>query len=113
MGGESLLAALVRRFCDPRQHSTEIGVSVEDDERCCCVPPAQVRKKLVNRLQEGLCLPELAFGDQDVSLFEANENIRFSLEVKISPVALHGEGAKHSLGEKETYGSTAATCIWC
>lgn len=71
-----------------REHRAEVGVAVEEQHRSLGVPPAQVRKQLVERRQERfLTFPEFTFRDENVAVLYANQDVGLSRKLNVSPVA--------------------------
>jgi hypothetical protein len=55
----------------------------EDDERRFGVPPHKVTKKLVDSITEPLLAsPELAFPDEGISVFNANQDVCLSIAIE-------------------------------
>lgn len=66
--------------------SADVRLGDEDDEGCLGVPPGQVRKQLVDLLEELLgSIPDHAFCDEDVLLLVPQEDVRLAFLVEGLP----------------------------
>jgi hypothetical protein len=71
------------RRVDAGQHRRGLGAKVEHQDRCLTVPPRGIAQELINRLAESLgVFPELAFGDEDVALALAQQDVGLARPVE-------------------------------